>query len=246
MSASQTTKNHMNLMLFIGFILCILFVSGNTVFAIPYLQLDVEGGKYVGPPEESVVIASDQFMLYALVDTSSAGGVFYLSISLVPNPGYSDPGPTLGSFTIDDGGAISTITVVGTGDDAMEYGIPPLNLETNPGLLAPHGIFETYFYEHEFTLDPSGISKSYNVQDDPGGPKAYNPGDALLYYQEFAINAINLDNDYFLHFDLYTTGSGIVEFAPYSHDAQHTPVPGAVLLGILGLGVAGIKLRKFA
>ena len=25
-----------------------------------------------------------------------------------------------------------------------------------------------------------------------------------------------------------------------------TPVPGAVLLGILGLGVAGIKLRKFA
>jgi len=28
--------------------------------------------------------------------------------------------------------------------------------------------------------------------------------------------------------------------------AQYVPVPGAVLLGILGLGLAGIKLRKFA
>lgn len=27
---------------------------------------------------------------------------------------------------------------------------------------------------------------------------------------------------------------------------EHVPVPGAVLLGILGLGVAGIKLRKYA
>jgi hypothetical protein len=29
-------------------------------------------------------------------------------------------------------------------------------------------------------------------------------------------------------------------------DTEYIPVPGAVLLGILGLGVAGIKLRKFA
>jgi len=29
-------------------------------------------------------------------------------------------------------------------------------------------------------------------------------------------------------------------------DAELVPVPGAILLGILGLGVAGLKLRKFA
>jgi hypothetical protein len=36
---------------------------------------------------------------------------------------------------------------------------------------------------------------------------------------------------------------------PSDPDAYHisvVPVPGAVLLGILGLGVAGIKLRKYA
>lgn len=32
----------------------------------------------------------------------------------------------------------------------------------------------------------------------------------------------------------------------FSHDATIVPVPGAVLLGVLGLGVAGMKLRKRA
>jgi hypothetical protein len=31
-----------------------------------------------------------------------------------------------------------------------------------------------------------------------------------------------------------------------SIDAIVVPVPGAILLGLLGLGVAGIKMRKFA
>jgi hypothetical protein len=48
----------------------------------------------------------------------------------------------------------------------------------------------------------------------------------------------------------YNKGFGIDAFID---DGQHiavpdtvVPVPGAVLLGILGIGVAGIKLRKFA
>jgi hypothetical protein len=32
----------------------------------------------------------------------------------------------------------------------------------------------------------------------------------------------------------------------YFDNISFVPVPGAVLLGMLGLGVAGVKLRKFA
>ncbi len=244
MLAAHTTKRHMNLISVIVFVSCLLLVSGNTVFAIPYLQLDAEGGIYVGPPEESVVIASDQFTLYALVDSShgSTDGVFFLSIALVPQ---LDTATDLGFFMID--GDVINVT------SDMTYGIPPLNLliealpedPQNPGLLAPHGIFETYFYELEFTLAGATQTDPYNVQYNPGGPGENVPG-GVLYYQAFDIDATNLSDDYFLHFDLYTTGSGIVDFAPFSKDVQHTPVPGAVLLGILGLGVAGLKLRKFA
>ncbi|HUU19404.1 MAG TPA: choice-of-anchor N protein [Sedimentisphaerales bacterium] len=244
MSASHTAKRYMNLMSVIVFVACLLLVGGNTVFAVPYLQLDAEGGTYVGWPEESVVISSDQFTMYALVDTGStkyvAGDTYYLSIAIVPSiqPEPSSP-PDLGSFTVDG----ITIDVVGD----MEYGIPPVSLFENPGLLAPHGVFETYFEElsFDFEFGPSGTTTPYNVQDDPGGPTQFPPG-GDLWYQEFAIDATELNNEYFLHFDLYTTDSGIDDFAPFSKDLQHTPVPGAVLLGILGLGVAGVKLRKFA
>lgn len=56
---------------------------------------------------------------------------------------------------------------------------------------------------------------------------------------------------------LYAYNTGF-EYDPYSGnnlalygyiarpDTAYVPVPGAVLLGILGLGVAGVKLRKFA
>jgi hypothetical protein len=47
----------------------------------------------------------------------------------------------------------------------------------------------------------------------------------------------------------YLTDIGFVIRATQDQDTFHTsvvPVPGAVLLGILGLGVVGIKLRKYA
>ena len=38
---------------------------------------------------------------------------------------------------------------------------------------------------------------------------------------------------------------GIAKFAPFSHNVL-TPVTASVILGMLGLGVVGLKLRKFA
>ena len=245
MSASHTTQRHMNLMSVIVFVSCLLLVSGNTAFAVNYLQLDADGATYdPDPDEESVVISSDQFTMYALVDSGQQDGIagdFFLSIALVPKLDFYQ---ALGSFTftLDDGVTTSTIVVV----DDMEYGVPPINLTSPPGLLAPHGIFKTYFKEIGFTLDPTGRADLYNVQDDPGGPGPFLNDTGPLYYQEFYVDASALDDNYFLHFDFYKRVDQITDFAPFSHDLQHVPVPGAVLLGILGLGVAGIKLRKFS
>jgi hypothetical protein len=218
------------------------------VFAYPYLQLDANPATYVGPPEESVVTLGPVFTLYALVNSESPKWSesdltdedrFYISVAIIPDPGYSEPGPDLGSYTFDAGGIISTIDVVGD----MTYGVPPLNAELKDRVLPRHDVFDTYYREHEFQLDPLKKTALYNSQDDFGGPDLSTDGS--LYYQDFEVDINGLASGYALHFDLYTKGSGIDNFAPFSKDVT-TPVPGAVLLGLLGLGVAGVKLRKFA
>jgi hypothetical protein len=111
--------------------------------------------------------------------------------------------------------------------------------------LPSHGIFDTYFTEIPFTLTGATRTNLYDVEYNSGGPGPENPL-GKLYYQEFAVDATGLNDDYFLHFDLYTGVDGAIKFAPPSHDVTHAPVPGALLLGMLGMGVAGMKLRKYA
>ena len=248
MSAAHTTKRHMNLISVIVFVSCLLLVSGNAAFAVPYLQLDASPAVYVGGDEESVVTLGDVFTVYALVNSVAPAAPvpidlskkYYLSIAIVPQV---DTPTDLGSFTFDDGtGPIETIVV--TAD--MQYGIPPV-AEAIYQDFPSHGIFKTYFIEKTFTLTGATRTALYDVQDGAGGPGADDP-EGLLYYQAFDIDATNLFSGTFLHVDLYTEYNEGIKFAPPSHDLQHVPVPGAVLLGMLGLGVAvaGIKLRKFA
>ena len=240
MSIIYTKKRRMNLTSVIVFVLCLLLVAGNTAFAYPYLQLDASPAVY-DPISESILTTLPQFTLYALVNSTASGAdltdTFYISAALVPSVPEAEPGlePDLGSFDFDG----ITYNVVGT----MTYGTPPLE-EYLSDELPPHGVFETYFYEYDFTLLPSNRAVLYNSMDTTDG-LVPDPGGAL-YYEDFNVDVSNLDNRYTLTFDFYTQDAdGIGQFAPFSHNVV-TPTPGAVILGMLGLGVAGIKLRKFA
>ena len=243
MSAARTAKRHMNLMSVIVFATCLLLVSGNTVFAIPYLQLDAYPAVYVDGDEESIVTTDLQFTLYALVDSTSSffvsDDIFYIAVALVPDPGDSDPELDLGSYVFDD----TTIDVVGD----MTYGNPPLEEYLKQNDLPSHGVYDTYYQEISFALDdPPKTTVEYDAQDNPGGP---GPDPGSLYYEEFVVDARGLTSGYVLHFDFYTQLEGldtIDKFAPFSHDVLTTPVPASVILGMLGLGVVGLKLRKFA
>jgi len=261
MSLTCTTKGSMNLMSVILVAACVLLATGNAVFAEPYLQLDANPATYVDGlffgEVESIVTTDRSFTLYALVnsDQGSTDGYFYLSGAVVPSiyPRLT-PDPDLGFFTFDG----ATINVTSN----MEYGTPPMEVLSENKDLPGHGIFETYYFEHEFTLDlddPDKRALVYNSQDTQNGPfvaSTVDP-DGDLYFEDFEVDISGLvDSEFYsLHFDLYTQvwdekkeAYVLGDKAPFSHDltATHAPVPGAVLLGMLGLGVAGVKLRKFA
>jgi len=255
MSASRRAKRHMNLMSVIVFVACLLLVGGNTVFAVPYLQLDAQPADYVDFDEESIVTSSLQFTLYTLVnstDSSFANDLsqsnFWVSVAIVPDPGDPDD---LGSYEFD--GKIFNVTQGGADYDPMEYGVPPLEEFLQQNSLPSHGIYDTYYREHQVFLDPTKLQILYNSQDFPGGPDQFDPNpnpEGDLWYQAFEVDATGLEYPpYRLHFDFYTTDAEtgyITAFAPFSHDVLATPIPASVILGILGLGVVGLKLRKFA
>lgn len=241
MSNSRKTKRRVNLIAVIISVLSLYLFAGDTAFAIPYLQLDADPAIYVGGTEESVVTLGDVFTLYALIN-SKAGDKFddwdtrdyYLSIALVPQ---RDTVGDLGSFTF----AGETINVT----EHMEYGIPPI-VDTINKTLPSHGVFDTYFTERKFDLTGATEVEVYDVEvDGAGGPGDPSSGGGL-FYQSFLVDASALDNDYFLHIDLYTGVGDTIKFAPPSHDLLHTPIPASVIIGLLGMGVAGIKLRKYA
>jgi hypothetical protein len=153
----------------------------------------------------------------------------------------------LGSFTF----AGNTVNV--TND--MIYGVPPAEtfMALDPGDLAKHGMYPTYFIEIPFAFTAGNTASAYNSQDNPGGPTPDPLG--TLYFASFAVDTTNLAAGYGIHFDLYNTITrlgGDVDrrlFAPFSHDAEcctKVPEPGTVLLvgaGLLGLGVVGWRKK---
>ena len=218
---------------------CFLLAMSGVTFAYPYLQLDVSDGVYLPAPEETISATTNPFTLYAVIDSESSvfvpSATFYVSAAIVPSLDSSEV--DLGSFEFDE-------TEIYVTED-MVYGTPPIEQAVPDNADLPsHGIFETWFTEFSFSLDLSKKAAAYNAQDNPGG--LVPDGSGPFYYEEFVVDVGGLMSGYYVHFDLYTLNPDgtIADKAPFSHDAVSVPVPGAMLLGSMGLSAAGYFLKR--
>lgn len=217
----------------------LLAICGLSAHAVPNLQLDIDGGFYVGGTEESVVTTDELFTLNAILTEDKKATLdqtYFVSVAVIPSLSETTPFPDVGTIVID--GAIYDVT----GD--MNYGTPPLDVALESKDLPSHDIFPTYYLELEFQFDSLMETATYNVQDNPGGLDTSGTGS---FYQSFDFDISGLAEGYDLHFDLYNTalkkGDTVLgQFAPFSHDARTIPEPS--VLALLGVGLLGIAFSR--
>lgn len=247
-----------------------LLAMTNVANAIPTLQLDIAGGTYCDetcaePFKESIITSDSSFSLYAYANpdgkATGPNGIslddilgntdvdFFLSIALTPKTSIAGD---YGSIIV-DGTTYQTAS--------MTYGTPPVDAFLKD--IGGHSIYDTFYQEISVSFNSTDLSCDYNVQDNPGigpqDPSACAAGVSTMYFDTFNIDMSNLAEGFDLHFDLYavdptlvkTNGDpsphNLVDFAPFSHDAQtdcctKVPEPGTAFL--LGLGLLGFGLRK--
>lgn len=217
-------------------------------WAVPTLQLDIEGG-YYDSSTETVMAPGNPFTLNALI----SGGIqpdtgYFVSAAIVPKTTVPLTA-NFGSFTVNG-------VTYSAGN--MIYGTPPADdPDFRPYEIGSHGIYDTHYAEIQFTPDANNRALEYNSRDNPGGLVVDANG--TLIFENFVVDIRDLADGFAVHFDFYAVGeiskrgeigTKITSVAPFSKDAQSqtrgVPDGGAtaILLGAGFLGLAAVRRRS--
>ncbi len=224
-------------------VLTIGLLMAPAAYAVPHLQLFIDGATYDDVTETWVLATAGSFDLYVLSANEPHQNVL-VSMAL---GGF-------GEFENPDG-IVSLSGFGGPAIDDWTWGYSPLG--SAPGWdsnedLPPHGIYPTWFAE----ANTGNYNMSQNVGDVNPGPDFWDPtingpgpANASGQYKVFSLS-VSAPFGTSVHFDAYTLDGDVLdEFAPFSHDASTTiiPEPGTILLmstGLFGVGLAAIRRRK--
>lgn len=212
-----------------------LLLTFGSAYAVPNLQLFIEGGTY-DATSETWVIANSSFNLYVIAANIEASEIME-DVRVGMALGFEE--------SFDPNGLVS-VDVNGATYNSWSYGYAPFM--TAPGFdpgddLPKHGVFPAW-YEELSAGDFVPVGGIGDVQPDPDywdpSVEGYLAGaQAQGQYKVFSITAMGTS---YLHFDAYTLNpdGSIQYFAPFSHDAALVPEPGTMILfglGMFGLGV---------
>jgi len=238
MSVTHTTRRYMS---FVSIVLVFVLILSTEARAAMYdfeVIPDTQGGNPVIGNQLSLVITE-------VVDQIDIGGVLHNQALFT----FNNAGPvpsTIAAVYFQDGELLKIAEIINTLDPDKvvfaEGGSPPV-LPGGGSLPFP------------FT-EPTAINWFMAAESKSGNWAGVDPTESLgikFALQpsrafEHVIDAIELGFTTQIPGKTLRIGMHVISIGDneYSQSYILTPVPGAFLLGILGLGVAGLKLRRFA
>ena len=198
------------------------------------------------PSGDSSVNTSTDWMAYD--EYWSISGSSLSGTTVIINLASANPDFSYGVY--DMGGINDQVELFGTGAVAgsqvvmsiKEDGSVYLNVNTDSGIDFSGNNFGFYLSDGTTTLfsDPSLNSglDDYMV--------AYQGLDMDLVQLPGQSEGLWTDNEFILGWESEALAGDFADFVVMVESITVVPVPAAVILGMLGLGVAGIKLRKYA
>jgi hypothetical protein len=223
----------------------LLFLAPASSYAIPTLQLYIEGSSY-DSSTETWTIDSSNFKLWVLGETDQFGTIFDVNLVVAHLAGET------GSISFTP--TTATAGLLPAPGDASTPGAPVLNgsgsgtapITGDGSALPSHGIFgagtdwDTYLLG-DFSLQDSPIG-DYTTGACPGAGCTWP---ALGQINVYDVAVTGYSAVHFDAFDHVISGSKTkYVFAPFSHDAETTSVPEPNTLLLLGSGFLGLWALK--
>lgn len=219
-------------------LIALVFTFYQSAFAIPALQLYIEGSNY-DASEESWITTASSFKLWVLGDVKSYGTIFDIKLAFAYPTGeigsvsYS---PTTTGLLTDPSVPINPYDQVNGAD-----GTVPLLGDGSP--LPTHGIYGpgtswTSYRTGDLTLTDSPIGDFITTF-----PSSFPSSGQINVYD---VTVSGYSSVHFDAFDHIVVGQNHAnyKFAPFSHDASVIPEPASfMLLGLGLLGIIGLRRR---
>jgi hypothetical protein len=239
----------MQTMRFLAAVLVVMFAVSTPCYAIPALQLYIEGATYDNESETWVASSSDTLRLWVIGDVGSYGTIADVKLSAAYDAAFTPTFTFTPSQTGDYLGYTDSTTPVAPTyiqTQVVTDSSGPFPLLGDGSTLPTHDVFVPGIAWQEFALGNFTSTDSLigDFTADSSGSLVTQTGDKTGQINVYDIAITGVPSEFTVHFDAYdhyTTGTVKYVFAPFSHDGETTNVPEPTSLLLLGLSLIAMR-----